>query len=183
MCISICRVNLLPPRTPCDFTSHRVYWPCWCPAHSSSLPPSAWWIMELWICGPCLLPTIHTLRHAHWMWCNSVMTHSVHMAYIVLFILKRDPPLLLSWRFLPFFPCESFFSICWDFFLIRCEVLGQGCQMCTGGKALWGKFIICDIQNKLNRIIYGMGDSIISGLKKRRCNTQCWIFMYWIFMK
>jgi len=31
-------------------------------------------------------------------------------------------------RFLPFFPCESFFSLLFgSFFLIRCELLGQGC--------------------------------------------------------
>jgi len=24
-------------------------WPCWDSAHSSSLPPSTWWIMEVWI--------------------------------------------------------------------------------------------------------------------------------------
>jgi len=27
-------------------------------------------------------------------------------------------------------------SISWEFFLIRCEVLGQGCRMCTDCKAL-----------------------------------------------
>jgi len=44
-----------------------------------------------------------------------------------------------------FFPVKGFFSIYWEFFLIWCEVKGQGCRMCTDFKALWGKFVICDI--------------------------------------
>jgi len=93
--------------------------------------------------GPCRLPTIHT-RHTHWMCYNSVMIPSGHMTSIHLSILERDPPLLLSWRFLP---CASIFSYFWEFFLIRCEVKGQGC------KALWGKFVICDIGlHKINWI-------------------------------
>jgi len=49
-------------------------------------------------------------------------------------------------------PPRSFFLFslwkgyfCWEFFLIRCEVLGPACRMCTDCKALWGKFVICDI--------------------------------------
>jgi len=38
-----------------------------------------------------------------WMSCNSVTLHSGHMTSIVLSILERDPPLLLSWRVLRFF--------------------------------------------------------------------------------
>jgi len=30
---------------------------------------------------------------------------------------------------------ERFLSISWEFFLIRCEVKGQGCCMCTDCKA------------------------------------------------
>jgi len=53
---------------------------------------------------------------------------------------------VLSWRFLPFFfTVKRASSIFWDFFLIRCEVKGQGCCMCPDCKALWGKFVICDI--------------------------------------
>jgi len=48
--------------------------------------------------GPCLLPTIHTLCHTHWMCYNSVMTPSVHMTSILLSILERDPPPLLSFN-------------------------------------------------------------------------------------
>jgi len=43
--------------------------------------------------------------------------------------------------FFPFFPVKDFFG---EIFLIRCEVKGQGCRMCTDYKALWGKFAICD---------------------------------------
>jgi len=131
--------------------SHRVHWTwlglmswsCWYPA-SSSLPPSAWWITEVWIVG--LLPTIHTLCHPHWMCYNSVMIPSGHMTSI-LSILERDPPLLLSWRFLLFFsPVKDCFSISWEFFLIRCESSkGQGCRMCTDCKDHWGTFVICDV--------------------------------------
>jgi len=73
---------------------------------------------------------------------------------LLLSILERDLRLLLSWRFLPFFPCERFLNISWEFFLIRCEVLGQGCRMCTECTALWGKFGMWywTIQNKLNWI-------------------------------
>jgi len=35
-----------------------------------------------------------------------------------------------------FSPCESFFSISCEIFLIRWEVKGQGCRMCTDCKAL-----------------------------------------------
>jgi len=44
-----------------------------------------------------------------------------------------------------FFLWKGFFYFLGEFFLIRCEFLGQGCCMCTDCKALWGKFVICDI--------------------------------------
>jgi len=45
-----------------------------------------------------------------------------------------------------FFYPESFLSIFFgEFFLIRCEVKGQGCRMWTEFKALWGKFVVCDV--------------------------------------
>jgi len=96
---------------------------CWGPAPSSP-PPSVSWIVEVWI----VLRTIHSLCHTRWMcWCNSVTRHSGHMT---------------------FFSC--FFG---EFFLIRCEVKGQGCRMCTDCKALWGGFVICDIgRYKINWI-------------------------------
>jgi len=40
------------------------------------------------------------------------------------------------------FSPERVFSISWEFFLIRCEVKGQGCHMCTDCK---GKCVICEI--------------------------------------
>jgi len=66
------------------------------------------------------------------MCCNSVVLNSVHMTFMLLFILERDPPLKVS-------------SISWEFFLIRCEILGQGYCICTDCKAHWGKFVSCDI--------------------------------------
>jgi len=39
-----------------------------------------------------------------------------------------------------------------SFFLIRCEVKGQGCRMCTDCKGLRVKCVILDILNKLNWI-------------------------------
>jgi len=113
-------------------------WHCWCPAHSSSLPPSVSWLMEVWIVVHAYYQ-LFILCHTHWMClCNSVMLHSGHMTSILLSILERDPPLLLSWRFLPFFPCKRFFS----YFLgvvpdPLWKVKGQGCRMCTDCKALW----------------------------------------------
>jgi len=96
--------------------------------------------------GSWFMPTTnYAYTHIHWMCCNSVMIHSVHMSSILLSILERDPPLLLSWRVLPLFPLKGFFLFFGEFFLIRCEVKGQGCRMCTDCKALWGEFVICDI--------------------------------------
>jgi len=39
-----------------------------------------------------------------------------------------------------FLPVKVFFSL--FFALIRCEVMGQGCHMCTDCNAVWGKFVI-----------------------------------------
>jgi len=95
---------------------------------------------------------------------------------------ERDPPLLLSWRFLfPFFsPVKGFFSISWEFFLTRCEVLGQGCRMYTDCKALWGKFVICDIGlytiNWIERKLYICRDNVTIWLKKS-FKTVCFIVM------
>jgi len=100
--------------------------------------------MEVWIVvhDYCQL-FIHS--HTHWMCCISVMIPSGHMTSILLSIQERDPPLLLSWRVLTFFfPPERFFSIFWPFFLIRCEVKGQGCRMWTDCKAIWGKLVFYD---------------------------------------
>jgi len=83
-------------------------------------------------CGPCQLHS--SLCHTHWMCCYSVMIPSVHMTSIVhlvtwlllfiwshdiycssnhmtsivLSIVERDPPLLLSWRVLHFLPLKGF---------------------------------------------------------------------------
>jgi len=79
--------------------------------------------------GICRLPTIHTLCRIHWLCCYCVLICVswfllVTWRLLHLSILERDPPLLLSWRFLPFF---SLWRVVWELFLIRCEVKGQGC--------------------------------------------------------
>jgi len=98
-------------------------WPCWCSAHSSSLPPSAWWIMEVWI----------VIHDYYQLFIHSVISiecvltlicPSVHMASVApvhpgerssSVALLKVSSLCSPWR------------VVWEFFLIRCEVLGQGC--------------------------------------------------------
>jgi len=84
--------------------------------------------------GPWLLPTIHTLCHTHWMW------HIFFCPSWKGILLCCSPE-----GFFTFFPVKGFISIFWWFFLIRCEVKGQGCFMCTDCRALWGRFLICDV--------------------------------------
>jgi len=101
--------------------------PSTCPRHmsereTSSLPPSAWCIMEVWV-----------VVHADYqLFIHSViliecvltrMCPSGHMTSIVLSILERDPPLALLKGSSPFSP----WRVIWEFFLIWCEVKGQGC--------------------------------------------------------
>jgi len=75
--------------------------------------------------------------HIHWMClCNSAMLFRTY-SILLLSILKVSSVFSLH--------VKGFFSISWEFFLIRCKILGQGCRMCTDCKALWGKFVICDI--------------------------------------
>jgi len=59
---------------------------------------------------------------------------------LLLSILERDPPLLLSWRVLPFSPVKGCLGVSPD------PMWGQrsGMSICTDGKALWGKFVICE---------------------------------------
>jgi len=94
-----------------------------------------------------MFTTNYSYTHIHWMClCNPVMIPSGHMTSILLSILERDPPLLLSWRFyFTFPPWKDFFYYLGVFSLIRCDVKGQGCRTCTDCKALWGEFIICDV--------------------------------------
>jgi len=106
---------------------------------------------------------------------EDVMCSSGHMTSILLSILERDPPLLLSWRVLPL--CEHFCSsIFWEFFLIRCEVKGQGCRTCTDCKALWGHFFICDIGlYKINWIeLNWQRDSRITREHVCELTFSCW---------
>jgi len=74
-----------------------------------------------------------------------------HMTSVHLSILERDPPLLLSWRVLPFFPLWNhlflfFGSFSWSD--VRSKVRDVVCVR----KALWGKLVICGIG--LHKIIY-----------------------------
>jgi len=73
------------------------------------------------------------------------MTSIVHLLFIwshdIYCILERDPPLSFI------LPVKEFFlflgSCSWSD--VRSKVKGQGCRMCPDSKALWGKFVICDI--------------------------------------
>jgi len=69
-----------------------------------------------------------------------VMIPSGHMTSVLLSILERDPPLLLSCKFLHFFPL---WRVVWELFLIRCEVKGQGC-LCVQIVKHSDKFLICE---------------------------------------
>jgi len=114
--------------------------PCWCPAHSSSLPPSAWRIMEVWIVVHAYYQLfIHSVLLIECV--VTLMPPSGHMTSILPSILERDPPAAPE-GFFTFVPVNFFVPSFWEFFLIRCEVKGQGCRMCTDCKALWGKFVI-----------------------------------------
>jgi len=127
----------------------------------AAVPASETQLMDRWTISICYFSSWHRLWSKNLLICKlywfSRELISVGISYTVIFIEcvvnlysfiycfcpsgERDPPLLLSWRFLPFFPCER---VVWEFFLIRCEVLGQGCCMCTDCKALWGEFVICE---------------------------------------
>jgi len=71
-------------------------------------------------------------------WVSTVMIPSGHMTSIVLS--ERDPPLLLSWRFLHFFPLKGCLEV------VPGPMWGQrsGMSMCTDCKALWDTFVICE---------------------------------------
>jgi len=94
--------------------------------------------------------SINSVIHIECLW-NSVTLPSGHMTS-VLSILERDPPLLPSWTFLPFLSSvKHFFSISWKFFLIRCEVKGQRCRMCTDCEEnLEFEILGCKKQTELN---------------------------------
>jgi len=88
--------------------------------------------------------TIHTLCHIYWM----CLCNAFHLVTWHLFFCPSWRGILLCCSAEDFSTCftpERFFSISWEFFLIRCEVKGQGCRMRADYKTLWGKFIICDI--------------------------------------
>jgi len=63
------------------------------------------------------------------------MIPSVHMTSLVRSILERDPPVALL-KVSSLFSRERVSSVSWELFLIRCEVLGQGCLCVQMVKAL-----------------------------------------------
>jgi len=98
---------------------------------SPSLPPSAWWIVEVWIVEYVDYQLfIHSVILIECV--LTLICPSSHMTSIVLSILERDPPLFSPEGFLPFFP----WRVVWEFFLIRCEVKGQGC-LCVQIVNVW----------------------------------------------
>jgi len=104
-------------------------WPCWC-----ARPLFLSFSFCFMDCGnldrgPCLLLIIHTYCHIHWV-CVHMTIASVHPGRGILLCCSPE-------GFFTFFPVK-------DLFLIRCEVKGQGCHMCTDSKALWGKFETCN---------------------------------------
>jgi len=105
------RVLHLPPTVQWHASCLLPTMPCWCSAHSSSLPPSAWWIMEVWIVVHAYYQ-LFILCHTHWMYLNSNVSFCTYDIYCFCPSRKRNPPLLLSWRFLHFiFPRERSFSM------------------------------------------------------------------------
>jgi len=78
---------------------------------------------------------------------NSLRTHDVYCIWRGI-LLCCSPE-----GFFPFFPVKGCFPFFGEFFLIRCEVLGQGCCMCTDCKAIWGTFVILGYkkQTELNK--------------------------------
>jgi len=108
-------LTLLPPRGLCD--SHLIgsIGPGWVWCHGPADNPPL--LLSASIClmdcgvldrGPWL-PTIHTLCHTHWMCCNSVIILLYTWHLLLPSILEKDPPLLLSWRFLLSYPHERVF--------------------------------------------------------------------------
>jgi len=80
-----------------------------------------------------------------------------HMTSILLSILeKRSSSVALLMGSSLFSLFSSVFGL---FFLIRCEVKGQGCRMSTGCKTLGGEFVICDFElYKINCSKFNLGD-------------------------
>jgi len=111
---------------------------CHGPASPSSLPPSVPWIVQVMI-------VVHAYYelfiHCHinlMCLCNSVMLFICPHAIYCFCPSWRGILLCCSPEgVFPFFLFERvLFFIFGEFILIRCEVLGQGCRMCTNCKAL-----------------------------------------------
>jgi len=94
-------------------------WPCWCSAHSP-LPPDGSWRSGSW----SMPTTNYSYSLSYSLNVFTLICPSVHMASIApvhlgegsaSVALLKVPSLFSLWR------------VVWEFFLIRCEVLGQGC--------------------------------------------------------
>jgi len=155
-------LTLLPPQSPCDFTYRRVHW-TWLglmPWPRPLLLSTSICLMDHGGLdrGPCLLPTVYTLSyslrimevwivvhayyqlfihfHIHWMCCNSVIIPSLHMSSIAsVHPEEGSSSVALLKVYSLFFPVKVFFSVSWEFFLIRCE---DRDVLCTDCLALWG---------------------------------------------
>jgi len=124
------------------WTQHRTHWT---PNTTQNIVDPEH-ITENTLCV-CVLPSIlrdrSTLRSRGDTLLRSDMDISPHTAARV--SLEDTGP--HSWREAetPVILCvlsyESCFSIFGELFLIRCEVKGQGCRMCTDCKALWGEIL------------------------------------------
>jgi len=92
--------------------------------------------------GICLLPTIHTLCHIHWMCFNSNLSFCTYgISYGITCPSWRGILLCCSpdgcFSFSPMKGCLGVFpDLMWG--------PGTGMSMCTDCKALWGKFVICE---------------------------------------
>jgi len=85
--------------------------------------------------GPYLRLIIHTSVIFIECLCNSaIWSHDIYSTCPSWrgILLCCSPEGFFPPQVLPFFPLETDFSISWEFFLIRCEVKGQGC--CTLSK-------------------------------------------------
>jgi len=146
------------------------------PPPSSSLPPSVSWVVEVWIVVHAYYELLRHC-HIHSVCCNSVMIPSVHMTHIASVHPGRGILLCCSPEgFFPFFFRHFLFLLFFgEFLLTRCEVLGQGWRMCTDCKALWGKFVICDIELHEINWITNLHKAHKKTLERRSTFQKVWV--------
>jgi len=129
-------LTLLPPRGPCDFTSHRVHrtWLGLMPHGPADAPPTPPLYLHLpdgsWRSGSWSMPTnnySYTLSYSlnvlllcnDSSWSHDIYSSVYHGEGSSSVVLLKVSSLLSPWKFS--------FSIFYEFLLIRCEVKGQGC--------------------------------------------------------